>query len=1285
MKKSWIVLVMGTLISAALAADDVSSGSWRLSEGQGSVVVSGDSLTLELQRAGKTSAVYSLVVRGGQQAHLAFRFKSETISSEVRLTVRQRWLDKEGRDVDEGRRALGFPPLARVWQFAQEAQDWRTVADNITNPNGAATTEVTFEVERSKDGKTVKALIEHLELAEGVITPQGIEVVQSGLVDAGPLSTVPENFLFGHNLASNAAIEAGDGWPQGWKIEGDNSLGAAEWADGGAYSGRRCLKVWDRGPFVKSWKRKPEDPYMPGGAPGGNYASAREEVSARWVSEPSPATPGTTYQAYGFVWFADRHRIENGSVNPIRLQFLDSKGTVIPYATIWDDWMGTLSAFEREGWVMQLSKPLVAPPQAVSVRVSVALSRAFFEKDATTIVRIETERRFVLVDNVALYEVAGTVTPRDAPEIAANEAFWKSAAAGRLPFVPSSPAHRPGSVSVESDTIHPGGIVVVDPSASAEERVARLKLSNLLADVRDLRLNYKIYDTQDKVRAQGDVPVKLSPYQQQHSVVLEYPADLPLGPYEIRYTLQEGGRDTDRGSTRLSLVPRRQVSVQERGRMDYPFSLWVPSFRIAMGTPNERRLGSLMDMAAMGKTWFGCKGPIYLQSYISIRDPAKRAEAVQNRIKEARQAIEIWRRYGVTPMGQLQDPQLVKPEDYPILAEVVAAFVSALKSDIHVWRYGTESMHGGVKELDNDTMPSGEVNAQSGRNYLIWGRQGTVRQYWAEYFIVHKAAKEADPTCLIGPQNASDVAGNVLRLYFQVGSREQLDIFGMNTYGSVFSIWPPNLRELAAHGAADTPIFVSEFHQGAGAECSPIAPDHLQKEAELSGRQVAYWASVLHAFPTFFHLETYVLDLDESTPDLAQKGEARPQLLAFGTMANNLGAGKFVAKYELPGAEVYVRQRSVRAGQVAVVVAKNETVGVELEVGAPKATICDLWGNRREVTSDNGVVQIEATKVPVYVMDVPEIRLAKSVVLEIVHATRDGASSAVDVVVRNNKSEPIEGTLSLIPDAAFQVRPASRPTSVIAPDTEKRLQFEVNPLRQGGDHRLAMRARLLADKRTYESSAGLNFHFAANLETRPHIDGDLADWPGRSNELILDRADQVNSFSSAKAWGGKSDLSGKVRLAWDKENLYLSAVVDDDVHSVCPSPGLEFTFDSIELLVDSTNSLSRSGKYTMLTLAAFPDKPRVRRLDGPVLPHGDVANANIAVARRGGQTFYEASIPWAEIAPGFKPDAGKTIGIALSVDDNDGGNTGRRCISWFSAVTEKNPAAFGDIVLLGAE
>jgi hypothetical protein len=351
----------------------------------------------------------------------------------------------------------------------------------------------------------------------------------------------------------------------------------------------------------------------------------------------------------------------------------------------------------------------------------------------------------------------------------------------------------------------------------------------------------------------------------------------------------------------------------------------------------------------------------------------------------------------------------------------------------------------------------------------------------------------------------------------------------------------------------------------------------------------------------------------------------------------------------------------------------------EIEVGVPSVIVSDVMGNRRQVATIKGVATIKLTPMPLYLIGAKTIRQAAGVKIELRQATVDPSRPRFAVTVTNARSEAMSGTLMVSPESALKIAPAGYEAVTLRPGESRTFAFDATPLAPDADSRLTIRARYKTATRIYEAADALNFHAAP--QASPVVGSDISSWP-QVSPLVADGARQFRILSGAKPWGGPADISGKLYVAWDASNLYVAARITDDVHVPSSVPGTEFNHDSIELLVDTTRGLRKEAPFQMVTLADFTDHPRVRRYDGP-LPKGDITSAKIVVKRIGTETIYEASIPWGEVSKGFLPAVGKTISIAYSIDDHDGGDSGRRCMSWFSTVSDKNATEFGDITLSG--
>jgi hypothetical protein len=138
---------------------------------------------------------------------------------------------------------------------------------------------------------------------------------------------------------------------------------------------------------------------------------------------------------------------------------------------------------------------------------------------------------------------------------------------------------------------------------------------------------------------------------------------------------------------------------------------------------------------------------------------------------------------------------------------------------------------------------------------------------------------------------------------------------------------------------------------------------------------VTTWAATLHAFPTLVHLEQWGMVLGNDAGSLTYLGRVRPHYVAYAVMTEALGAGRFVERVDVPGGVVYVRERTVRSGRVAVAWATGGAASVRLAVDVPSVTLADLWGNRRPIAAVDGRVTIALDAMPQYVLGAGELRV----------------------------------------------------------------------------------------------------------------------------------------------------------------------------------------------------------------------------------------------------------------------------------------------------------------------
>ncbi len=167
------------------------------------------------------------------------------------------------------------------------------------------------------------------------------------------------------------------------------------------------------------------------------------------------------------------------------------------------------------------------------------------------------------------------------------------------------------------------------------------------------------------------------------------------------------------------------------------------------------------------------------------------------------------------------------------------------------------------------------------------------------------------------------------------------------------------------------------------------------------------------------------------------------------------------------------------------------------------------------------------------------------------------------------------------------------------------------------------------------------------------VDGDPADWP---QDLPWYPISQVTY--GLDQYTGPRDLSGRVRVAWDSDYLYIVWDVTDDVFVQTQRGEFIYQGDSTEILVDTNlayDFYSQYLDYDDYQIGFSPGNPPgqnpetwlwyPKSLAGPVL--------GVRVAAQPTVTGYtlEVALPWHRL--NLTPFPGLDVGFAASISDND--------------------------------
>jgi uncharacterized protein (TIGR03382 family) len=192
----------------------------------------------------------------------------------------------------------------------------------------------------------------------------------------------------------------------------------------------------------------------------------------------------------------------------------------------------------------------------------------------------------------------------------------------------------------------------------------------------------------------------------------------------------------------------------------------------------------------------------------------------------------------------------------------------------------------------------------------------------------------------------------------------------------------------------------------------------------------------------------------------------------------------------------------------------------------------------------------------------------------------------------------------------------------------------------------------------------------------PVIDGKIDDWMFK-NEVKVTSSSYVPLTSPT---GGDADLSTRVFAEWDAQNLYLAAIISDNIVYNTYSGNDLWKGDSWQVAFDADHDRTTVYDSDGDSEVGFGPGSETTRWVGP--PGAPAWSPQVASAAISGGWVVEVAIPWGQLPP-FKASLGATLGLSFVVNDDDGG--GREgFIQWTPGMGQgKDPSTFGDLVLGG--
>jgi len=419
---------------------------------------------------------------------------------------------------------------------------------------------------------------------------------------------------------------------------------------------------------------------------------------------------------------------------------------------------------------------------------------------------------------------------------------------------------------------------------------------------------------------------------------------------------------------------------------------------------------------------------------------------------------------------------------------------------------------------------------------------------------------------------------------------------------------------------------------------------------------------------------------------------AKASYVAQNVMANLLYKAEYVSS-TTGGSEYSYRFK--RADGKDVIVAWNTAAerSVNVTVGNGEFKVYDMYGNETTVQVNNGEINVVISKIPIYIVgDMSGALISDPELLKFTPAYENG-EWFIEANIKNSTDEPMSGTVRITAPAALQSDavafdsiPADSAAKILIPVSDPGLEL----------YNITVRADI-TDYGIVTENRATSFLRAEKVSTPIIIDGvlDPDEWSG-AQEIVLDRADQTRSGASAtqqmQNWGGPDDLSAKIYLKWDDDNLYMAVEVKDDIHSQTRTGGNTWMGDSVQFTFDQgraagINSQGFSHVVMALTDAGAVENWRVESAHGGADSAVPDYLIETVIVRddETGITVYEAAISWELLGgTGMAAKTNSLFGFSLLVNDNDG-PARRGWIQYMDGIGfgGRNPNLFGDLILAG--
>ena len=230
---------------------------------------------------------------------------------------------------------------------------------------------------------------------------------------------------------------------------------------------------------------------------------------------------------------------------------------------------------------------------------------------------------------------------------------------------------------------------------------------------------------------------------------------------------------------------------------------------------------------------------------------------------------------------------------------------------------------------------------------------------------------------------------------------------------------------------------------------------------------------------------------------------------------------------------------------------------------------------RQTRSLSNRAIDVVVTWQPVYLRGIRgTVREAPTVRIAVTPFNPPDMPVGAVATFPNAFKETVQLEAKLAVSAGFTVKPDLIRRS-IGPGETAEIPLQILPdgsMRKGAGT-LHLEARIGAEKtgRIAMFSIGESAGGIPRASRDVDVDGKLDDWPQELLDGIpLGEIATAEDFvvGDKKAWGGKTDLGGRIHAMWTEKALYLAVVVSDDAISSLPAPANPWNADCVELFID---------------------------------------------------------------------------------------------------------------------